>query len=145
MIVWITGEGNKAEERRLGDAIAGAYEKAIVLHGQEFIEEFKLEVEDERGSLLLMYRLAVIAKILEKQGTLVVIAHTAPQLLIQNLRRRFVKSMPVVIDETIHEAINMPFVSWHKGDRVTDRDDLVETILRRIKEESHALDNTARK
>jgi len=135
MVIWITGEKNKVEERRLGEAIAGAYEKAVMLHGGEFVKEFKLPPKDDRTELLLQYRLAVTARILERQGCLVVIAYTGQQVVIQSLRKLFLKSLPVIIDETVDSAVEMPFMLWHKGDTVHDRDDMVEEMLRRIKKE----------
>ncbi len=133
MIAWIMGD--KENERWLADAVAGAFEKGIVLHGQEFIEEHKLAMGTDRSELLLHHRLAATAKILERQDCVVIIAHTGRQVLVQALRKFFVRSLPIVIDEPVHYSVKPPFICWVKGDRITDRDDLVESILRKIKEE----------
>ena len=133
MIVWITGEKDKAEEKRLAEAIAGAFVKGVVLHGEEFIEEFKLPGVEGKFNSKIASRLIITAKILAKQDCLVVIAHTVPLVVIAHAQRLYSKAIPVIIDQPIHEAIKKPYVYWNRGDRVTDRDDLVETILRELK------------
>ena len=64
MIVWITGEKDKAEEKRLAEAIAGAFVKGVVLHGEEFIEEFKLPGVEGKFNSKIASRLIITAKIL---------------------------------------------------------------------------------
>jgi hypothetical protein len=136
MLVWISGEGNLKEEKRLGEAIAGAYTRGISLHGETIRKEFKIAAGevDQKARLVLAYRLAILAKILLKQDCLVVVAHNETQVVIGRLRTIVKPSLLVLINESPVKGTKNPFMVWKKKDSIYDRDAMVEAILGKIKE-----------
>lgn len=136
MLIWILGEKEK-EEERLGQAVAGAFVRGITLHGESVRKDFKIGTKeiDEKARLLLIYRLALTAKILVKQDCLVVVAHDEDMRLVEAVRKMVDRSLLVLIDKTPTKKIKPPYMVWRRTDSIHDRDEMVEEILRTIKKE----------
>jgi hypothetical protein len=131
MLVWISGERNEKEEKRLGEAIAGAFTRGIALHGETMRKEFKIRADTDKARLVLIYRLAILSKVLTKQDCLVVVAHTEGPDIIEAIRKITGNSLLVLINQNPTKGTQPPFMVWNKKDTIYDRDEMVDAILRK--------------
>jgi len=138
MVVWITGIKKQKKEKSFAEAIAGAFVRGVALHGADLRKKFHIK-NDEKAELILQYRIAIIAQILEEQGCLVVIAHWSPWMkTIRLLRKQFQQSLVVEMldrmDESEPFSQDQPILQWVTSDRIHDRDESVEAVLSKLKE-----------
>lgn len=103
MVYWITGRkgsGKTTLAYRISKQVDG-----IVIDGDEIRKYFKSDFTDE-GRLSNIYTMAWIAKILEKQGKVVIVACISP-------KREWRKKVQLMFNNCIE--ICMPFGTLWKG------------------------------